>query len=274
MSNIDTYEQNIPERLAELRKGDPSYELHTKALIDAIIYSNELHENIQTPRVLDCGCGRGFLTATLSRLGMDITGIDPSLKSIQIAKKEHKNIPFWNASAESFPQIMEENNLELYDHAIINMVLHSVDDDTARGILRNLRSCIHPGGTLLIITPQGAWIREKLEEYAQDQELNQVEKDNWIEQQLTQDKIIIPFKIRGGEYYPKPLTIYNRNLDDYAELLRSENYGVVFNTYSEERRKKIHSVIIPYLTLDDYTTNCELHFGRRRPLLMSFALDE
>lgn len=275
MSNIETYEQNLDIRLTELRDGDPAYELHRLAIQEAIIFSHDQHGYTHTPRILDCGCGLGFLTASLGQHAVfEIEGIDPSEKSIEIAKKEHSNVSFWHSSAESFPKIMEENNIELYDQAILNMVLHSVDDDTVINILRNLKKCIRPEGTLIIVTPGDDWIAYKLAEYAKDQGMNKKKGIPWVRKQLLKEKISIPYKIRNGEYYPEPLTIYNRKLEDYGEMLISEGYGVRISIYSEETNEKIGSIFKPYHILEDYIANVELWLIRNRELLMSFALEE
>lgn len=275
MSNIDTYEQNLERRLAELRNGDPAYELHKLAITEAIIFSHDQHGYTHTPRILDCGCGLGFLTASLAKGDvMKIEGIDPSKRSIELAKEEHSDVSFWHSSAESFPQIMKDNNIELYDQAILNMVLHSVDDESVKRILGALQSCIRPEGAVIITVPEQGWIIQKLVEYAQDQGMDKKTGLRWIEEQFFQDKITIPVKIRGGEYYPEPLTLYNRTIDDYGGILRSQGYGVPLDTYSGETREKISSKIIPYWIIDDYFAGAELSLVKDRELLISFALQE
>jgi len=272
MSSIETYEQNIDIRLEELRAGDPAYEIHRQAILEAILFSHDQHGYQHTPRILDCGCGLGFLTASFAKLGLDIEGIDPSEKNIDLARKEHENVPFWNSSAESFPQVMKDNNIELYDQAILNMVLHSVDDNTVKNILNNLKRCIRPEGALIIILPEQLWIAEKLIQYAKDQGMEKEPGIKWVEEQLEQDKITIPYKIRSGKYYPSPLTIFNRTLEEYGEMLDSEGYGVKFNHYSAETNDLICSYQVPYHCLDDYIGNVELWINTRRRLLLSFSL--
>jgi SAM-dependent methyltransferase len=273
MSNIDTYEGNLPQRLEELRTGDPGQILHEAAIVEALVYSHEAHGYEHTPRVLDCGCGLGFLTSSLLMHNIDVTGIDPSQKSIEMAINEHgNNIPFYKSSAEEFPKIMKEEGIEPYDQAILNMVLHSVDDDTVMKILESLRECLKPEGTIIVIVPDDEWIVNKLIEYALDQEMDEEEEENWITEQLLKKEISLPYRINSGVYYPEPLTFYNRQLNYYAEMFRSAGYGVRMSRCLSETGEEIDSVVLPYDILGYYSANMSLWLGTSRILLMSYAL--
>ena len=56
--------------------------------------------------LLDIGCGGGLLSEPMSRLGANVTGIDASLKNIEVAKyhakKNKLNIEYLKASPENF----------------------------------------------------------------------------------------------------------------------------------------------------------------------------
>ncbi len=96
-----------------------------KYIVD--ICSKYFKVNEKTPlknlKVLDIGCGGGLISEPMNRLGADVTGIDASLKNINVAKihaKENKlNIKYINKS----PEQMSENNkfdiilnLEVVEH--------------------------------------------------------------------------------------------------------------------------------------------------------------
>jgi ubiquinone/menaquinone biosynthesis C-methylase UbiE len=50
------------------------------------LYANMLQEVLTGKKILDCACGTGDLTVTLSRLGYQMTGLDISLPMLEIAK--------------------------------------------------------------------------------------------------------------------------------------------------------------------------------------------
>ena len=77
-------------------------------------------------KFLDIGCGGGLISEPMSRLGADVTGIDASLKNIEIAKlhakKGYLKINYLNTS----PEKMVEN--EKYD-VILNLeIIEHVED--------------------------------------------------------------------------------------------------------------------------------------------------
>ena len=112
---------------------------------------------------------------------------------------------------------------------------------------------------------------QKLIEYAQDQEMEREPGIAWVAKQLRQSKVELPVKIRGGKYWPEPITIYNRSLDEYGEMLKSQGYGVKLDSYWQETGEKYDSQVLPYWSLFDYFVNYEL-IHRNRELLMSFTL--
>lgn len=78
-------------------------------------------------KIIDIGCGTGYLTNKMSDFTNEITGIDISLKSIEIAKKEFKSnskIIFSKNSINEFAEIKKE----FYNLAIANMVLMDISD--------------------------------------------------------------------------------------------------------------------------------------------------
>jgi hypothetical protein len=153
------------------------------------------------------------------------------------------------------------------------MVLHSVNDQSVLSILKGVRDCLRPEGTVLIITPNQNWLVQKLIEYAQDQGMEKEPGIAWVSNKLKERKVEIPYKISSGKYYDEPLVIYNRTLDDCAEMLEATGFGVRLNSYDMETKELIASQTLPYWNLDDYTMNIAL-MDRQRELLMSFALLE
>jgi SAM-dependent methyltransferase len=272
MSSIETYEVNLDQRLSELKRGDPAYTAHIRLVLEAIVYARQLH-GVDVPNsILDCGCGLGFMTAEIAKF-FGAVGIDPSAKSISLAKAEHPHVSFYHASAESFPEKMLELNIPLFDQAVLNMVLHSVDDESALDILEGVKKCLKPEGAVILIIPTEAWLPQKLIEYAQDQDMEREPGIAWVNKMLHQKKVDMPVKIRNGKYYPSPVPIYNRAIEDYEKFLQTAGFGFKWNSYDHETGKLIDSQTLTYLDMNDYWISEQLYW-RNRTLMMSFSLPD
>ena len=104
---------------------------------DNIIETLKIKKNKKKPlekiKILDIGCGGGLLSEPMARLGGDVTGIDASIKNINVAKihaqKSKLNIKYFCSSPEKF-QIKNKFdvilNMEIVEHVEnINFFLES-----------------------------------------------------------------------------------------------------------------------------------------------------
>lgn len=269
MSNIEAYEGNLEARLQELKQGEQAYKLHYIVVAEAVIFAQEMHGEDGKQRIADFGCGLGFMTASLGQ-HFDVVGIDPSEKAISLAIQEHPETTFYNSDSESFFDMMTEQKVEPFDQALLNMVLHSVDDNSVSSILEGVRKCLKPEGTVILVVPTKDWLVQKLIEYAQDQHMERVPGIMWVGDKLERQEVTVPVKISGGEYYPEPLTFYNRTVEEYGTFLLNSGFCVRVNSFNTETEELIGSQTIPYWDLDDYTSRMLLESGGRR-MLMSFA---
>ena len=89
-------------------------------------------------RVLDLGCGTGYLTNLLRAAGADITGFDSSAEMVQQARLNHPETRYEVANAEDF------NFGANYDAVFSNAVLHWVKNHAA--MMRSVYNSLKPGG--------------------------------------------------------------------------------------------------------------------------------
>jgi SAM-dependent methyltransferase len=87
-------------------------------------------------RILDLGCGDGFLTERLAALGCEVVGVDASPE--QVAATQRRGLAARVARAESLPFTAE------FDAVFSNAVLHWVKD--AAGAIASVRRTLRPGG--------------------------------------------------------------------------------------------------------------------------------
>jgi 2-polyprenyl-3-methyl-5-hydroxy-6-metoxy-1,4-benzoquinol methylase len=95
-------------------------------------------------RLLDAGCGKGWLTDSLSTIGHDVTGIDTSATAIEICRK-HRQGTFAEASLHEFSDPVG------FDAAVsLDVMFHILDDEVWRRSLRNLAANLRSGGLLVL----------------------------------------------------------------------------------------------------------------------------
>lgn len=107
-------------------------------------YGKGLLENIpDNPKqsILDLGCGTGTLTAQLSALASQVTGIDSSPDMISKAKEQFAHIPFKVCDALKLPFMQE------FDVVFSNAVFHWIANHDL--LLKNIRQALRPHGCLV-----------------------------------------------------------------------------------------------------------------------------
>ncbi|MEO5666473.1 MAG: bifunctional 2-polyprenyl-6-hydroxyphenol methylase/3-demethylubiquinol 3-O-methyltransferase UbiG [Bdellovibrionota bacterium] len=105
------------------------------------------------PQVLDVGCGGGFLSNALAQAGMNVTGVDLSEESLQVAKKYDatKSVNYIVADAYALPHADSS-----FDVVCAMDFLEHVDDP-ARAI-REMSRVLRPKGLLFFHTFNRNWI--------------------------------------------------------------------------------------------------------------------
>lgn len=258
------------QRLKELRQGDPAYSLHEAALMEVVVPALDYYPR-KPRRILDMGCGLGFMTPKFAQLGgVEAVGVDPSKLAISLAKKEHRGVKFYAKPAESFSHDMPALGERPFDIAVLNMVLHSVDDTTALRILRGVHQCLNPGDMIAIVVPTPLWLMRKLIEYAKDQNMEKVTGVNWVRNMLANQCVELHVKISDGKYYKNPITVFNRSFEEYVDLFQRSNFGIELAVLDDEGHI-LDRRGLPCLEITDSFSNGELA-DRKRLLIKSFAL--
>ena len=100
----------------------------------------------QPGRVLDVGCGEGWLCRHLASQGIHTTGIDAIQSLVDSARRQH---PDGDYRCLSFDEL-EESLTESFDLAVCNFSLFG--EQSVEQLLADLQTRLTPSGTLLVQT--------------------------------------------------------------------------------------------------------------------------
>jgi len=120
--------------------------------------------------VLDFGCGYGMLSNLLSLKSPDrrVLGIDLNRARVDVAKrssKAHPEVRFQLGDVRDFQGIH-------FDAVVMTDVLHHIDEDNVRILLRIIRSCLSDDGTLVVLDVDRSPLRKFYTTYLIDRLLN------------------------------------------------------------------------------------------------------
>lgn len=96
-------------------------------------------------KVLDVGCGDGYLSNLLDERGYEVLGVDVSGELIKIAKSRYKNPKFLQMNASKIEEHLEDQ----YKIIVSNFSLHSMADKEARGFLASTKRLLGKNGLLV-----------------------------------------------------------------------------------------------------------------------------
>ncbi len=104
--------------------------------------------------ILDVGCGGGLVSEPLSRLGAQVTGIDPTIEAISVARRHAEsqglNIDYRVATVEDMLAAGAR-----FDAVVCLEVVEHVPDVAA--FLKTLAGLVRPGGALVVSTLNRTW---------------------------------------------------------------------------------------------------------------------
>jgi 2-polyprenyl-3-methyl-5-hydroxy-6-metoxy-1,4-benzoquinol methylase len=116
-------------------------------LLNPAIFS--LLGDVRDQRVLDAGCGQGYLARLLARRGAVVTGVEPAAgwyeQAVARERAHPQGITYLQEDLATFS--LSHAHLEPFDAVVANMVLIDIPEDEAA-----IRSCIaalRPGGSFV-----------------------------------------------------------------------------------------------------------------------------
>ena len=115
-----------------------------------------IHGVRQRLRILDVGCGRGWLTRLASVYGQ-CDGVDPVSSSIELARAYFPGLTFHVGTV---ADLLRSPGFQPYDVVMTSEVIEHVEDKEA--FVSNLVTCLVPAGHVILTTPRGEMFRQWL----------------------------------------------------------------------------------------------------------------
>ncbi len=125
-------------------------------------------------KILDIGCGRGWLTNLCSTYG-EITGIEPVKKVVKYAKKL---FPYLDIRCQTPDELLEQKIQ--FDLIVCSEVIEHIPDLQKDSFVKKLFHLLKPGGSIILTTPR----QEILNEWQQYTNPSQPVEDWLSEQQV------------------------------------------------------------------------------------------
>lgn len=116
--------------------------------MDSLSLISEALEPLAGRRVLDVGCGPGFLAKALIARGFEVTGIDPDEATIEAARANAPSASFMAASGASLPFEQAE-----FDATVFLNSLHHVPAGEMADALTEAARVTRPDGVIVVIEP-------------------------------------------------------------------------------------------------------------------------
>ena len=136
--NMDTVED------AEFFNNKTLQKVYRALIINREIRLARKYIAAEAPRLLDIGCGTGWITSVWAENGFNVTGLESSPVRAKIARERHGlNI------AEKHIETYEPE--EKYDIVIMRHLLEHIEDPES--VIKKVRTFIKPGGVLLVVIP-------------------------------------------------------------------------------------------------------------------------
>lgn len=106
-------------------------------------------------KILDVGCGNGYITSRLAELGHSVVGIDVSQDGIDIARSTYPHIQFYACS------LYESKYKELVDGFLDCVISIEVMEHLyyPRSLFRMSYQLLKPGGYLIVSTPYHGYLK-------------------------------------------------------------------------------------------------------------------
>lgn len=106
-------------------------------------------------RLLEIGCGTGWIGMNFAEMGMEVDGTDFSEEQLVIARRlaEEKGLSTIQFFQRDLVNDPVEGRFEAYDGVLINAVLHHLSVEEYQAVLKRCAAALRPGGKIYMYEP-------------------------------------------------------------------------------------------------------------------------
>jgi SAM-dependent methyltransferase len=174
-------------------------------------------------RVLDLGCGNGYIARRLARAGARVVGVDQSSELLERARtweaKEPLGVTYHQTDAANLPMLPGRS----FDLGVANMSLVDIDD--AAGAMREMGRVLVPGGRFVFSVSHPCFDVDTRSEYLLDVSLDPPTVYRKVAGYREPHPDVYAWELADGR---KVRTVgYHRPLSWYVKGLRSAGFVIV-----------------------------------------------
>jgi SAM-dependent methyltransferase len=196
---------------------------------DLDVYS-AIADELDARSVLDVGCGTGTFALLLADAGLDVTGVDPSKASLDVARRKPgaERVRWIHGDATALPPLKVD-----LATMTANVAQAIVDESVWDGTLRGVHDALRPGGHLVFETRDPAyeawqgWTRDASYDVTEIDGVGPVE--NWADLTLVELPLVTfrwTFVFPDGEVLTSDSTLRFRERDEIQAALEAHGYVV------------------------------------------------
>ena len=186
-------------------------------VIDPALF--RLLADVRGQRILDAGCGSGYLARLLAEKGAHVVGVDHSAKLLDVARREEEakslGLEFHDGDLAHLPFL----GAGTFDVVVSNVVMQDVV--ALDGAFRELHRVLRPGGRLLFSVTHpcferpvpGTWLREPPDS-------ERIEEWRGLLLDRYFDRVALWWAPSGQP----PMVGFHRTLEDYASALHNAGF--------------------------------------------------
>jgi len=152
----DDYPIDLYDRLCRLEEGHFWFQARNRIILRML--RTHLGNQVR-PRLLELGCGTGFVLQQLAAENQyQLTGLESHIAGLRYARDRLPSVEFIQADARDLPYYAEFDAIGAFD-----VVEHIAEDDA---VLASIHRALKPGGIALVTVPQHKWLWSGTDEQA------------------------------------------------------------------------------------------------------------